>query len=109
MSRTRKIRVLSAVLFGAMLASGCSYTDPYQRSGTWKPSRVNDANIAAQIANPADLSRGRGLSGGNVRVATTPVERMWRGPAAAPPAGGSAAGGLAGQLGGARPDSEAPR
>ncbi|MFN0183417.1 MAG: hypothetical protein ACKVQR_06310 [Aquabacterium sp.] len=81
MPRTRKTRVLSAVLFGTLLVSGCSLTDPYERSATWRPSRVNDANIAAQVANPADLTQGRGDAGTGVRTATGAVERMWEGPA----------------------------
>ncbi len=86
MTRTRKIRVPSAVQLGTLALAlatlgvgGCSQTDPYQRSGTWKPSGVNDANIAAQAANPADLTRGRAAPPGTMRTATTAVERMWQG------------------------------
>ena len=97
----------SVLLLGSLTLAGCSQTDPYQRSGTWKPSGVNSANIASMVANPADLSRGRGETAGTVRSATTAVDRLWRGPAPAPTAAPSASGALLG--GGARPGSEAPR
>ena len=82
----RMIRARSALL-PAMLApvlamvalAGCSQTDPYQRAGTWKPSGVNDANIAAQLANPADLVQGRAATTDSVRTSTGPVERLWVG------------------------------
>ena len=115
MSWTRKIRVPLAMyrtpalagilLLGSLALAGCSQTDPYQRSGTWKPSGVNTANIASMVANPADLSRGRGETTGTVRSATGAVTRMWQGPPA-PAAAPSASGAL---LGAARPGSEAPR
>ena len=113
MSWTRKIRVPLAasrtpalagvLLLGSLALAGCSQTDPYQRSGTWKPSGVNTSNIASMVANPADLARGRGETTGTVRSATGAVTRMWQGP---PPAA-SASGALLG--GGARPGGEAPR
>ena len=121
MSRTRRIRVLFAMqrpvvppisalagvlLLGSLALAGCSQTDPYQRSGIWKPSGVNESNIASMVANPADLSRGRSEPNGTVRTATTAVDRLWRGPAPAPAAAPSATGALPG---GARPGSEAPR
>lgn len=80
MSRTRKMRVapLALLALGGALA-GCSATDPYERAGIWRPSGVNEANIAAQVANPADLVRGRGEAGGSVRGSSTAVERLWQG------------------------------
>ena len=47
-----------ALLFGA---AGCAgLNDPYQREGTWRPENVNDANIAAMVANPHHLEQGVG-------------------------------------------------
>lgn len=90
MDRHRKIRVSTARLAGLALVAalaapvaGCAGTDPYERAGIWKPSGVNDANIAAQVANPADLARGRGDSTGTVRTATRAVDRLWQGAPAA--------------------------
>lgn len=105
MPRTRKIRVLSTVLFGTLLVAGCSQTDPYLRSGTWKPSGVNGANIAAQVANPTDLSRGRGEPGGGVRTATGAVETLWKGPVKTE----AAPGGLPATMSGGGTQPQAPR
>jgi type IV pilus biogenesis protein CpaD/CtpE len=109
MSRTRAIRVpptllLAALLLAAVPLAGCSQTDPYERAGIWKPSGVNEANIAAMVANPADLSRGRGDPGAGTRTATGAVSRMWEGPAK--PA--AAPGGIAALLSGAG-TQQAPR
>ena len=100
------IALAGVLLLGSLTLAGCSQTDPYLRSGTWKPSGVNTANIASMVANPADLSRGRGETTGTVRSATTAVDRMWRGP---PPAQGAAPGASGAALGAARPGAEAPR
>ncbi len=80
MSRTRKMRVAPLALLALSGAlAGCSATDPYEKAGIWRPSGVNGANIAAQVANPADLVRGRGEAGGSVRSSGPAVERMWQG------------------------------
>ena len=105
MSRTRKMRVAPLALLALCGAiAGCSQTDPYERAGIWRPSGVNDANIAAQVANPADLVRGRGDGQGSVRGSSTAVERLWQGgPARAQGAqgqGGAQQGGAFGQRAG---------
>ena len=100
MSRTRKMRVAPLALLALSGAlAGCSATDPYEKAGIWRPSGVNEANIAAQVANPADLVRGRGETGGAVRSGGPAVERMWQGGPAqrtqgqgAQPGGGARAG-----------------
>jgi len=103
---------LGPLALATLALGGCSMTDPYQREGTWKPLGVNDLNIAAQVANPADLTRGQTASTGTVRTATTPVERLWQG---APQQrnqgqaqGGAGGGGAGATTGGAR-GGEAPR
>jgi len=106
MSRTRKIGVPSAMLLGILALAGCSQTDPYERAGVWRPSDVNSANIAAQVANPADLVRGREDNRGSVRVPTAAVDRLWAGTPTQRPQGGQ--GGRQGG-GGERPSTEATR
>ena len=64
----RHLAALALVL--TPFLSACGY-DPALRPGTWLPSGVNDANLAAMVANPADLY-------GN------PGSRLSRGSAAAP-------------------------
>jgi len=64
----RHLTVLTLLL--SPFLGACNY-DPALRPGTWLPSGVNDANLAAMVANPADLY-------GN------PGSRYSRGSAAAP-------------------------
>jgi type IV pilus biogenesis protein CpaD/CtpE len=94
----------AALLPTALLLAGCAQTDPFTREGVWKPSGANEANIAAQLANPADLARGRAGEGGTVRTGSTAVERLWQGAPARAQAPAQA--GAAGPA--ARP-GEAPR
>jgi hypothetical protein len=105
MSRTRKMRVapLALLALSGVALAGCSMTDPYERAGIWRPSGVNEANIAAQVANPGDLARGRGDAGGSVRGASGAVERLWQGgagPRQANQQGGQQGGGLGQRAGG---------
>jgi hypothetical protein len=102
MSRTRKIGVPTVVLLGALALAGCSNSaftiDPYKREGIWKPSGVNDTNLAAHVANPTDLARGREDARGSRRTPVVAVERLWSGapPARAAQASQSGQGGAAG-------------
>ncbi len=101
MSRTRNIGVPSALLLAALALAGCVQVDPFQREGIWKPAGVNDANLAATVANPADLARGRENTRGSFRTPVTAVDRLWAGAPAQPPQQGGGAQ--------TRPASEAPR
>jgi len=43
------------------LSAGCTaMNDPWDRDGAWRPTRANDANLRAMVADPADLIAGRG-------------------------------------------------
>lgn len=97
-ARIRQIAVLAAFV----LLAGCSKIDPYEREGVWRPSGANAANLAVMVANPADLAVGRGDPNPGIRTATTPVERMWRGPTTRENAGPAAPGGGAGAGGGSQ-------
>src|SRR5689334_25431783 len=48
-----------ALLAAALAVSACQDMDPYTRADTWQPTGSNSGNIAAQVANPYDLIRGR--------------------------------------------------
>lgn len=53
------------ILRGALLAAvlsvaACQEMDPYARNDMWQPTGANAGNIAAMVANPYDLIRGRG-------------------------------------------------
>jgi hypothetical protein len=45
-----------------LLLAGCAAgaTDPFKREGTWQPEHDNDHNLAAMVANPAELRHGSG-------------------------------------------------
>ena len=55
--------------------AGCQLTEPYDRLGTWRPTEVADANIAATVVNPADLVRGVDYNPRDASMATMAVER----------------------------------
>lgn len=83
---------LATILAAMLLLAGCAATDPYQRAGMWRPEGVVNANLAAQLADPHDLVRGRGDSGPVYRQAATAVTRLWTAtPQQAAPVAASAA------------------
>ncbi|WP_270936084.1 hypothetical protein [Falsiroseomonas oryzae] len=41
-----------------LAGTGCAY-EPYEAPGTWQSRGVNEANLRAMVANPADLQRGQ--------------------------------------------------
>ena len=101
MSCTRPLILAAAIVSLA----GCAKYDPFHKEGIWKPAGVNDANITAQLADPADIARGRPATSGTFRTGAGAVDRHWQGGPPRP-----AATGAAGAAGGgpARP-GEAPR
>ncbi len=65
------------VLLLALIAGGCTATsNPMYRAGTWHPTGANEANLAAEIANPHDLVAGAGESGTPGPLAVLPVESL---------------------------------
>ncbi len=49
----------------AALIQGCAATDPLLNQNDWNPIGANAQNIAAQVANPEDLTHGRASSSGS--------------------------------------------
>lgn len=79
--RSRKVAWLgrafsAAILLG--LLGGCEDRDPYRRTDVWYPSGVNAGNIAAMVANPADLIRGHGVQRSDGKQAVMAVEHIWQ-------------------------------
>ena len=66
----------AAMLLG--LLGGCEDRDPYRRTDVWYPSGVNAGNIAAMVANPADLISGHGVQRSDGKEAVTAVDRVWQ-------------------------------
>jgi len=65
---------VSALLLAPLLGA-CNY-DPALRPGTWLPTGVNDANLAAMVANPADLYGNRGSPYSRGSAAAPAVNRL---------------------------------
>jgi type IV pilus biogenesis protein CpaD/CtpE len=74
------------LLTSAILAlGGCAATEPWEAQGGWHPRGVNDGNLAAMIADPNDLVRGRGTSMSDGTLAAAAVDRLYTGKAKVPP------------------------
>lgn len=58
------------------LLSACAATDPLYQEGRWQPTNVNDANLAVQVADPADLHHGRQVAGSDALLAAAAVTRL---------------------------------
>jgi type IV pilus biogenesis protein CpaD/CtpE len=94
--RRRSPPLRPLLLAGAAVLFGCA--DPYQRAGTWHATGVNDDNLRAMLADPADLAWGVALPGSDGQAAAAAVARLRGGqvkalPAAAPQSGASPAAG----------------
>jgi hypothetical protein len=66
-----------------LLLAGCAPGGPwggddFARPGTWAPSGVNDANLRAMLANPADAIQGRAASTERAAPATLAIRRLER-------------------------------
>ena len=86
--------IRAALLLALLAICGCEQTDPYRRTGMWQPEGVNAGNIAAQVADPSVLVRGRGRTGGTrdgVEAAERLVQGRPRGMLTVTGAGGAAA------------------
>lgn len=88
-----------------LLLAGCEDADPYRRNDVWYPAGANAGNIAAMVADPHDLIRGRGANWTDAREAGTAVDRVWLDrtkpllstAGAAPPGGGGGGAAAGGQ------------
>ena len=67
---------LAIVVLGLLGTVSCTWRDPYRRDDVWKPTGANAANLAATIAEPRDLTHGRGSSGADAKVGVLSMERV---------------------------------
>jgi hypothetical protein len=66
----------TALGVGAAL-SGCGPAyDPLTREGLWRPVHANRADLVMQVANPSDLTFGKGTSGSDGQLDAAAVERL---------------------------------
>lgn len=73
---SRKV-LFAGVGYALLSLAACQDTDPLTRDrGDWKPAGVNQDNLAAQVANPADLTAGVADDGGDANQAVMAVDRL---------------------------------
>jgi type IV pilus biogenesis protein CpaD/CtpE len=65
---------LSFIAFLLAGLAGCS--DPYLQAGTWHATGVNNDNLRAMVADPADLVRGVSQPGTDGQLAAAAVARL---------------------------------
>ena len=83
------VKRLTAAIGLAAILQGCASTDPLLNTEHWNPTGVNEANIAAQVANPADLVRGREMpAGSDGQLASAAILRLRSGHVKQLPASG---------------------
>jgi uncharacterized membrane protein YgcG len=98
--------IVRGTLIGSVLClAACQDMDPYTRSDTWQPTGANQGNLAAMVANPYDLIRGRGVPSIDTKASTLAIGRLWTDqpkmlPGAGGGGGGSSGGGSGGSGGG---------
>ncbi|MEJ0016004.1 MAG: hypothetical protein WDN25_05465 [Acetobacteraceae bacterium] len=95
---------------GVLTLAACQEMDPYTRPGTWQPTGANAGNIAAMVADPYDLIRGRPATRVDSKASDLAVGRLWTdkpkplpdpgGPGGSGSGGGSGGGGGGGGSGG---------
>jgi type IV pilus biogenesis protein CpaD/CtpE len=73
--RSTFTRGTAICLLLATASCGPQY-DPLTREGLWHPSHINHANLTLQVANPGDLVRGTGTTGGDGQMAAAAVDRF---------------------------------
>jgi hypothetical protein len=57
--------------------SGCGPEyDPLTREGLWRPTHSNRADLVMQVANPSDLTFGKGATGSDGQLDSAAVERL---------------------------------
>lgn len=67
------LALLPIGLVALISLAGCTAIDPYHRAGMWQPDNAVEDNLAAMVANPADLRRGHGAVGTPGSEAEAPV------------------------------------
>lgn len=66
--------VVGIALFG-LAGCGVAARDSWEDPGSWRSSGINQMNLQAMVANPNDLTAGRGDRGASGVLATTAVNR----------------------------------
>jgi uncharacterized membrane protein YgcG len=93
---TRPTPWLALAAATPLALAACQVPDTSGADATWSPKGMNAANLAAMVADPADLVRGRDDPGPDHKLAARAVLDLWTNPTGAgASAGGGSAGGAA--------------
>lgn len=86
------------MVIGVLMLTACQDMDPYTRTDMWQPSGANAGNIAAMVANPYDLIRGRGVTIVDSKESNIAIGHIWSDTPKAllDPGGASSSGGIGG-------------
>jgi uncharacterized membrane protein YgcG len=83
-------RAIAAV--APLAVAACQVPDTSGAASVWSPKGINAANLAAMVANPADLVRGHDDPGPDRKLSAHAVLDLWANPTSGG-AGGAGAGG----------------
>jgi type IV pilus biogenesis protein CpaD/CtpE len=68
---------MTALIGLLAIIQGCAATDPLLNENDWRPTGVNERNIAAEVVNPADLSHGQeAKEGSDGQLAAAAILRL---------------------------------
>ena len=85
------------MVIGSLMLTACQDMDPYTRTDMWQPTGANAGNIAAMVANPYDLIRGRGVTAVDSKASNIAIGHIWSDtPKALLDPGGASSGGGSG-------------
>jgi len=96
---SRSMTLNFAFIAGLVALAGCDSRDPYLRTDVWEPTGANAGNIAAMVADPHDMIRGRDSFIQNANEPALAVNHVWLDqpkPLSTAPGGGGASGGASG-------------
>lgn len=69
--------LIDIALIGLILGlTACQQMDPYSREDTWQPTGANAGNIAAMVADPYDLIRGRGTDKADGKESSLAIQHI---------------------------------
>lgn len=97
----RPARLALLVGLAALPIAACT-DDPFERPGTWRPAGVNEANLRAQVVDPAMLERGVGASTDRGQQGSMPITTLQDGKRPAVPTTRLTGVGFAGSAGSVR-------
>jgi hypothetical protein len=59
-----------------LLLAACDQTDPYERTGVWRPNLANEINLRAMVEAPSDLATATQTARADGGMAAAAVARL---------------------------------